>query len=369
MKSLMRILHFHPDGRMARQFIWPLIEGEISVGHSTRLVTDRNPSEKTIHIRYDLSLSNLALFPVSIFKILRFISVFYPDVIISHNSKSSLLPLLIARVMRTPKIVYFNHGVPYVAYGGLMRWFLRTLERWNCRLATHVVTVSQDMVSLLKDVSPSVEVQKILNGSACGIDLRVFVTDPNNRDRWRATHSIDADDFLVVFVGRPERRKGFELVLRLWGEHFQEIAPKLVLCGPTENDVLKLLGEVPNNVIALGFVDNVPAVLASSDLLILPSLHEGLSYACIEAQASGVVVIANDIPGIRSIIENGVNGFLIPSNELTAYANLIKKIFENKELGPDIKRQARINAEKFSRDEFIPAYLDFLKCLAESRLS
>jgi len=168
---------------------------------------------------------------------------------------------------------------------------------------------------------------------------------------------------VVVYIGRPEKRKGFELVLQLWNEYFKNKNTKLVLCGPQTDEVKKYLKTVPSNVIALGFVNNISEILASSDLMILPSLHEGLSYACLEAQAAGVVVIANDISGIQCVVEDGKTGFLVPHNDLQKYAEIIKKIETDRNSIEAIKLQAKVSVSRFSREQFIPSYLSFVNSL------
>ena len=257
--------------------------------------------------------------------------------------------------------MYFNHGVPYIGYRGILRWLLRGLERLNCALATHVVTVSPDMLKLLQDLSPRVKAQIILNGSASGVDLQAFDPAQYCRVDWRKMHGLRDNDLVVVFVGRPEKRKGFEFVLRLWADHLREPHIKLVLCGPEQIDVVKYLGTAPSNVICLGFVNNVSEVLTCSDLMILPSLHEGLSYACLEAQVSGAVVVGNYILGICCLVENGISGFLVPDNAPRQYLEIIRKIDNDKASIAEIRRQARTNVERFSRKLFIPAYLAFLR--------
>ena len=358
----MKIIHFHPDARLAAKFIAPLMIAERGAGYQTGLVCSvRRLGEDAIFIPFDLSVSNFLVLPLALWRIRSHLKVCCPDVVFAHNTKSSLIPLLGAWWAGVHVRVYFNHGVPYIGYRGILRWLLRVLERLNSALATHVVTVSPDMVKLLQAVSPRIKAQIILNGSASGVDLQALDLAQYSRADWRKAHGLRDDDLVVVFVGRPERRKGFEFVLRLWAEHLGESHFKLVLCGPGQSDVLKYLGAAPSNVICLGFVNNVSEVLACSDLMILPSLHEGLSYACLESQVSGAVVVANDIPGIRCVVENGISGFLVSDNAPRKYLEIIRKIANDKASVADIRRQARTNVERFSRKIFIPAYLAFLR--------
>lgn len=360
----MKIIHFHPDARMAAKFVVPLMEAEYAAGYQTELISSiRRTGQEGVVIPYDLSASNLIGLPLALWRIWMYLKGLRPDVVFSHNTKSSLFPLLGAWLAGVHVRVYFNHGVPYAGYRGILRWLLRALERWNSVLATHVVTVSQDMMMLLRDVSPRIKPRIIQNGSASGIDLYSFSPGRYSRTDWRQAHSLRDDDLVVVYVGRPEGRKGFELVLRLWVDHFHEKHIKLVLCGPEPDDVLKHMSSVPSNVICLGFVNNVPEVLSGSDLMILPSLHEGLSYACMEAQAAGAVVVANDITGIRCVVENGITGFLVPNNDLVKYVEIIRGIDKDRTSIEPIRLKARKDVGRFSREFFVPSYLLFLSDL------
>jgi glycosyltransferase involved in cell wall biosynthesis len=358
----MKIVHFHTDYRMAAQFVAPLIAAESDAGHETQLVTSvSRPQQDGMVIPFDLSAVNLLGLPSALWKIWSLLNHARPDAVISHNTKSSPLPLWGAWLAGVRVRVYFNHGVPYVGYRGALRWLLRMLERLNCGLATHVVTVSANMKALLQDVVPAVEPMVIQHGSASGIDLNLYAPHDFNSQAWRSTLGLVETDFVVVYVGRPERRKGFDVVLRLWADHLHEPSFKLILCGPDQEDVLKYLPILPSNMLCLGFVNNLPDILRSSDVLVLPSLHEGLSYACMEAQASGAVVVGNNVSGISCLIENGVSGFLVQGNLPDKYVEIFRELEANRSTLAKVREHARINVARFSRQSFLPAYLKLLQ--------
>jgi len=358
----MKIIHFHPDARMAEKFVFPLMEAEINAGYQTTLVSSvYRPGQKIKSIPYDLLPYNLLGLPWALLTIFNYLRRERPDIVFSHNTKSSLLPLLGAWLAGVRVRVYFNHGVPCVGYKGVLSWFLRKLEVWNCRYATRLLTVSEDMRILLSSFNLAISPQIIANGSASGLDLKTFSPDRYCQTNFLETLGLSNKDLVVIYIGRPERRKGFDLVLHLWAEKMTDNHLKLLLCGPESKDVLKHLGFIPSNVISLGFIDNMPEVLSIADLMILPSLHEGLSYACMEAQASGVVVVANDISGIRCVIENEKTGYLVPKNEISKYVEIIRMIDKDRSFISRIGNAARESIDQFSRDVFMPAYLSFLR--------
>jgi glycosyltransferase involved in cell wall biosynthesis len=238
------------------------------------------------------------------------------------------------------------------------------LERINLRFSTNVITVSKDMVELLNDINIDKKPKIIHTGSASGLEVELFSVRPYNLDFLRKKYGLNKEDTVVVYAGRSEKRKGVNLVLRLWMEHFQSSHYshfKLITCGPDRIDLEKIIDvPLPKNVIPLGFIDNISEVLFISDAIILPSLHEGLSYVCMEAQASGVLVIANDIRGIRCLVNDQITGFLVKENNLTKYAEIISNINKEKNFNFDMKKKARNNVEQYSRKNFMPEYLSFL---------
>ena len=349
---------------MADIFVLPLIEFERELGYESRIISSLCPAgiDSGSVIHYDLSLRNLFLLPYSFLRLCVYLREYNPDLVVSHNSKSSLLPLMAARLMGIPSRVYFNHGVPYVAYKGATRMLLKWLDALNIKLSTDVITVSKDMKELLSATNRDKKISLIANGSACGIELGKYQPDQYDHTDFCHKYLIEIDYFIVSYIGRPEIRKGFSVALDLWLKHFSNRQNyRLFLCGPTDEDVINLIGSVPENVHPIGFVENVAEILANTDCLILPSFHEGMPYSIIEAMASGCIVLANDISGIRNLITNNVNGYLVAGNSVEHYASLIANI--EKGLTPSLKRikeKAIQTSCLYSRDIFLKAYKEHL---------
>ena len=364
MKKKKRILHFHTNGVMASLFVGPLIEFERVQGYESTLITSIYPTKfGGKPIPFDLNPQNVPFLPFAFIALCIAFARYKPDVVISHNSKSSPLPLFVAWLMRVPVRVYFNHGVPYAGYTGNFRKFLECLEAFNIFFSTNVITVSGDMKNLLVRKSKLKSVSLIGNGSACGIDLDLFNAEKYRDSSFRISHNILATEFTAVFIGRPEKRKGFEVILNLWVKYFSNSEINLVLCGPTQSDVIKILGNVPGNIICLGFAKNIPEILSKVDCLILPSFHEGLSYAALEAMASKCIVIANDIPGIRNLIKDGHSGFLVKENSIEEYFKIISAIKNRPALLQVIREEGLKTAHQFSRKSFLINYLEFIRKL------
>ncbi len=79
----------------------------------------------------------------------------------------------------------------------------------------------------------------------------------------------------------------------------------------------------------LGFRADVPDILRAADFLLLPSQHEGLPLAVLEAQATGVVVVASPAGGVPEVIRDGETGFLIPHADAAGYADVLERLFRD----------------------------------------
>jgi len=362
MMTARKIVHLHPNGKFASTFVDPLILAERSKGYVSTIITSVNVSGVGGQIiPYDLKLRNLLGLFLAFAKLCVFFAVQKPDLVVSHNSKCSSLPLFAAWLMGVKSRIYFNHGVPFIGYRGFLRRLLNLIEIINCNLATEIVTVSLDMKNLLRSLKPLANISIISNGSACGIDLKRYRKSLYANSLFREDYGILKEDIVVVFIGRPERRKGFELILRLWRDYVNDSSFRLILCGPQQSDVLKVLTHLPLNVICMGYVKNIPEVLTKADCMILPSLHEGLSYAIMEAMACNCLVIANDISGIKNLIHNGHNGYLVKDNSVSDYVRLIFSLKARTKEVSIIKSNALKSVKKFSRNRFISAYLSFIE--------
>ncbi|HAI30281.1 MAG TPA: hypothetical protein DCM48_12165, partial [Thalassospira sp.] len=85
----------------------------------------------------------------------------------------------------------------------------------------------------------------------------------------------------------------------------------------------------------LGKRSDIGKLLRESDLAVLPSWREGLPKSLLEAAASGLAMVATDVPGCREIVRHGENGVLVPLRDSTALAGAIEELMED-----DTRRKA-----------------------------
>jgi N,N'-diacetylbacillosaminyl-diphospho-undecaprenol alpha-1,3-N-acetylgalactosaminyltransferase len=289
-----------------------------------------------------------------------------PEIVHTHQSRSSLIPLLSAYLEHVPIRIYHNHGLPYLGYKGVMRWLLYSLEKINISLATEVLLVSHsNLKAAREDGLLNANQGKILgSGSICGIDLQQY--NPHKFDDVaqiiaREKFQIDRNSFVLGYVSRPCKRKGFHRLLTAWQE--SELGGKgniLLMAGCSDRDVRTVVGDDVAGVCGLGYIDNMLEFYAACDAVVLPSDHEGFPYSLLEAAAAGRISIGTDIPGIDCVIKHNQTGLLVPLDNSHALKEAILKVAYDPilriKLGNNAK--ARVKLE-FDRDLVLSELLSF----------
>ncbi len=171
---------------------------------------------------------------------------------------------------------------------------------------------------------------------------------------------FEPDCFLVGGIGRMVSQKNYSAFLSACAQLIQQ-RPKsrffIAGTGPEEAKLRSLATElgITDNGRFLGFVADTRLLYHACDVLLIPSLYEGLPLVALEAMASGVPVIASAVDGLCDLVRSGENGLLAPSQQPEAFAELLLHLHDSPE---DYKRiavaaqadiQTHYDAESFTR--------------------
>ncbi len=119
--------------------------------------------------------------------------------------------------------------------------------------------------------------------------------------------------------------------------------------GPGRGELTEKIAQSPwrGRVTLLGHRRDVPLVLAALDVLVLPSFaHEGIPQIILQAQAMARAVIGTQVGGIPEVIEDGVNGLLIPPRNPEILAQKIERLLEDPAGRRRLGQSARLGIEK-----------------------
>ena len=107
--------------------------------------------------------------------------------------------------------------------------------------------------------------------------------------------------------------------------------------------------------------------MSSSDLLLMPSLSEGLPVAAVEAAARGLAIVGSDIPGLRDVLEDGVNGWLLPVSNEGAWEKALGAVMGSRDELKQRQEASLRMAEKFDLGAIADAYEETLLTAVTSK--
>jgi glycosyltransferase involved in cell wall biosynthesis len=293
-------------------------------------------------IRFYPLRTSKVLLPLEVIRLALWLIQRRVELVNTHSSNDGWLAGLAARLALKPILIRSRHiEVDYPN-----RFTSALAFR---RLPHHVITTSQRIADrLVKELGvPARGVTCV----ATGVDLTRF--DPRVVGTLRDKLGLAPDVALVGMIS----------VLRSWKGHatLMEAAAKLLADtgrrvhfviagdGPARAEWTKFIQQEPwlGNVTLLGHRTDVPNVLASLDVLVLPSYaHEGIPQIILQAQAMARPVVATTIGGIPEVVEDGVTGLLVAPKDGAALAEKIRAVLDDPALAGRLGQAARAHIEK-----------------------
>jgi glycosyltransferase involved in cell wall biosynthesis len=183
--------------------------------------------------------------------------------------------------------------------------------------------------------------------------------DPAAMERWhaapdgvRAELGIPADAPMAVTVANFKAHKGHEFLLeaaRRVRRQVPEVRFVLVGTGQLEESVRRRAADLDldGTLVFAGFREDAPRVAAAGDVFVLPSLHEGLSIALVEAMALGLPSVVTAVGGQPEVIEDGVQGLLVPPRDAAALARGVAALLVDSPRRERMGQAARLRAAEF----------------------
>lgn len=179
---------------------------------------------------------------------------------------------------------------------------------------------------------------------------------------------------VLAGLGRLENQKGFDILLRalaLLGGSRPEVLEKIKCAiagaGSMEAELRRLAAGLGDRVVFAGFRDDVRDFLAAADVFLLPSRAEGQPLVLLEAMALGKPVLAADLPGVKEIISDGVNGLLFRSGDPAHLAEKLGALLADPAAARAMGARAAETASRYTLEAFLGAHEDFYSILGGAR--
>jgi glycosyltransferase involved in cell wall biosynthesis len=281
---------------------------------------------------------------VALVNLIRFLRLERPALVHTHSSKAGVLGRLAAWLAGVPIIVHTVHGF---GFNPVQKYWVRGLfvliERALARITSVFVFVSRanrkeahvrgigspDRYRLIRAAVPLGDYQA---PSRAGGEITDLPLNPQDR--------------VVTTIGPFKPQKNLLDFIRaaaIVGVLHPDVRFLMIGDGRGRGELeMEILNRnLAHRVILAGWRQDIPALLARSEIFCMTSLWEGLPMALVEAMAVGLPCVVNGVDGCRDVIEDGINGFLTPPGDPSATAERLDQLLKNPTLGKEMGDRAR----------------------------
>lgn len=281
-----------------------------------------------------------------------------PNIIHTFDTKPSVFARLAGRVLGVPVIVGTIPGLGslYVSEGLSTRVARTIYEKLQMLASFHSdMTIFQNHFDARQFIESGItpaSKARVIRGSG----VRTDRYDPasfssEDKEQIRVQFGIPNDALLITMVSRIMRSKGI-LEFGAAAQAVRRSHPhvKFLLVGASDEENEDQLTKSESHqlerlVTCVGERDDIPAILAASDIFVLPtSYREGIPRVLLEAASMGLPIIASNSPGCREAVEHGINGLLVQPCDSDALAHAILLLAEEPSLRRQLGRGSRLRA-------------------------
>ena len=171
----------------------------------------------------------------------------------------------------------------------------------------------------------------------------------------------------IVAIGRIEKQKNYSLLIKAFSyisKKYPDYRLRIFGNGGEFENIYKLCAEkgIDDKVIFEGFTKDCHSLIIHSDIYVLTSDFEGLPNALMEAMAMGFPCVSTDCPcgGPGELIKNGVNGILVPVNDVEELSKAISKLIMNRELNHVLSTNAKKIRNDHSLEYISQRWMDYI---------
>ena len=178
------------------------------------------------------------------------------------------------------------------------------------------------------------------------------------------------DEKILMHISNFRKVKRVDDVIKIFHKVSARLPAKLLMIGDGPERAtceelcrsLKICGEIR----FLGKQDAIEELLAITDVFLLPSGNESFGLAALEAMACEVPVVSSNAGGLREVNIDGLTGFLSNIGNVDEMAANTLKILENPTLLAELRRNAKLQAERFNIDIILPIYENYYRRVMEN---
>lgn len=282
------------------------------------------------------------------------------DIVHVHTPIAGMYGRMLKLKFKSLKTIYTVHGFHFYKGAPLLNWLIYyPIEKIMANFTDSMITMNSEDYERAKTFNAK-EVY-FLNG--VGIDLKHYDYKLFDKEKERRKLNLNNDDFVILMIAEANKNKNInqvinatELLKRDGIEVKTLIAGDGVMLEELRLEIKKR--NLEDNVYMLGYRTDIRELISCCNIGILTSYREGLPRNIMELMAFGKPVIGTNVRGIRDLIKDDVNGYLVGINDDNQTVDKIKLLYNDKALLERMSKNAMLDSEKYSIDVILNVLLE-----------
>lgn len=369
-KKFLIIIHSLSGGGGTTQYLLLLLKHLDMRKFNTKVIVFNNVIDYSLPAKVEVIILNkkgVCDYPLLVLRIARIIRQEKPHIVLSIDNMSNILAGLAHKLAGVKAfLLYSENNPPLFSAASANHKVFTSLKRW---LAGYVYTRSDIITTVSQGIKESLVIdfgvpEDIIKVIYNGVDLLQIRESANENINhlWLSQKTVP----VIISIGRLHKQKGYPYLLRAFAMVKKVLPCRLMIIGEGEERerLERLAAElgIDDSVSFLGFQQNPCKFLSHSDIFVLSSLWEGFGRVLVEAMACGVPVVSTRCPsGPGEIINDRVNGLLVPPADEKALADAILNLLQDENLRKRLSINGRKRAEDFGIEVWTREFQDLLK--------
>ncbi|MGJ7919502.1 glycosyltransferase family 4 protein [Neobacillus sp. LXY-4] len=256
------------------------------------------------------------------------------DIVHVHTPIAALYGRLLKLKFPKLKTIYTVHGFHFYKGAPILNWGIYyPLEKMMANFTDTLITMNLEDYERAQRFN----VKKVYKVNGVGVNLSSFNVNLFNKCEIRKKLKLREDDFVIIMIAEVNKNKNHkQMINAIEILHKKGINVKVICAGdgPLLEEIKKdIVGRgLDKNIQMLGTRSDINELITACDIGILMSYREGLPRNIMELMACKKPVIGTNIRGIRDLVVDGVNGFLVNVNDSRITAEKIEELINNRML-------------------------------------
>lgn len=353
-----KILYITTISRTINAFLIPHIERLLEEGYIVDCAChidkpiDETLIKKGVKI-YDIPFSRNPLEPKN-FKAYKMLVEIMKEnqyeIVHVHTPVASVYGRLLKLKFKNLKTIYTVHGFHFFKGAPKINWMIYyPIERIMARFTDVIITINEEDYNRAKIFN----IKETYKLDGVGIDLNCYNSSLYDKSEERKKLNLKDDEFVILMIAEVNKNKNHIQIIDAVEKLVKQGKKVKLLCagdGVMFDEVKKLIQDrnLDEYIKMLGFRTDINELIASCDIGVLMSYREGLPRNIMELMAFGKPVVGTNIRGIRDLIEDGKNGFLVDVGDVDATASAVEYFLEDASRLEDMGKSASDMIRKYS---------------------